>query len=149
MRVPTWSSVNYRPIDYQDIYYYSEQKKKPGPKSLDEVDPEILATYEKLGIPLREREALLGVQRPEGENGYGRVAVDAVFDSVSVATTFKEELAKVGVLFMPISEALAQHPALMNKYLGTVAPISANFFATLNAAGFSDGSVFYVPRAVR
>jgi Fe-S cluster assembly protein SufB len=149
MREPTWSRVNYGPIDYQDIYYYSAPKKKPGPKSLDEVDPEILATYEKLGIPLREREALLGVQRPEGENGYGRVAVDAVFDSVSVATTFKEELAKVGVLFMPISEALAKHPDLVKKYLGTVVPISDNFFATLNAAVFSDGSFVYVPPGVR
>jgi Fe-S cluster assembly protein SufB len=149
MREPTWSRVNYGPIDYQDIYYYSAPKKKPGPKSLDEVDPEILATYEKLGIPLREREALLGVQRPEGENGYGRVAVDAVFDSVSVATTFKEELAKVGVLFMPISEALAKHPELVKKYLGTVVPISDNFFATLNAAVFSDGSFVYVPPGVR
>src|SRR5260370_37833574 len=149
MRVPTWLRVYYGPIDYQDIYYYSAPKKKAGPKSLDEVDPEILATYEKLGIPLREREALLGVQRPEGENSYGRVAVDAVFDSVSVATTFKEELAKVCVLFMPISEALAKHPDLVKKYLGTGVPSSANFFATLNAAGFSDGSVFYVPRAVR
>jgi Fe-S cluster assembly protein SufB len=149
MREPTWSRVNYAPIDYQDIYYYSAPKKKPGPKSLDEVDPEILATYEKLGIPLREREALLGVQRPEGENGYGRVAVDAVFDSVSVATTFKEELAKVGVLFMPISEALAKHPDLVKKYLGTVVPISDNFFATLNAAVFSDGSFVYVPPGVR
>src|SRR5260370_32625372 len=149
MRVPTWSSVNYRPIDYQDIYYYSEQKKKPGPKSLDEVDPEILATYEKLGIPLGEREALLGVERPEGENSYGRVAVDAVFDSVSVATTFKEELAKVGVLFMPISEALQKHPDLVKKYLGTVVPISDNFFATLNSAVFCDGSFVYVPPGVR
>jgi Fe-S cluster assembly protein SufB len=149
MREPTWSRVNYGPIDYQNIYYYSAPKKKSGPKSLDEVDPEILATYEKLGIPLREREALLGVQRPEGENGYGRVAVDAVFDSVSVATTFKEELAKVGVLFMPISEALAKHPDLVKKYLGTVVPISDNFFATLNSAVFSDGSFVYVPPGVR
>jgi Fe-S cluster assembly protein SufB len=149
MREPTWSRVNYGPIDYQDIYYYSAPKKKPGPKSLDEIDPEILATYEKLGIPLREREALLGVQRPEGENGYGRVAVDAVFDSVSVATTFKEELAKAGVLFMPISEALAKHPDLVKKYLGTVVPISDNFFATLNSAVFSDGSFVYVPPGVR
>jgi Fe-S cluster assembly protein SufB len=151
MREPTWSRVNYGPIDYQNIYYYSAPKKKPGPRSLDEVDPEILATYEKLGIPLREREALLGVQRPEGEgdNGYGRVAVDAVFDSVSVATTFKEELAKAGVLFMPISEALAKHPDLVKKYLGTVVPISDNFFATLNSAVFSDGSFVYVPPGVR
>src|SRR6266704_6091007 len=92
MSEPTWARVKYGPIDYQNIYYYSAPKKKEGPKSLDEIDPEILATYEKLGIPLREREALLGIQQPEGENGYGRVAVDAVFDSVSVATTFKEEL---------------------------------------------------------
>jgi len=149
MREPTWSRVTFGPIDYQDIYYYSAPKKKPGLKSLDEVDPEILATYEKLGIPLREREALLGVERPEGENGYGRFAVDAVFDSVSVATTFKEELAKSGVLFMPISEALAKHPDLVKKYLGTVVPVSDNFFATLNAAVFSDGSFVYVPPGVR
>ena len=149
MREPAWSRVHYGPIDYQDIYYYAAPKKKPGPKSLDEIDPEILATYEKLGIPLREREVLLGVQRPEQENGYGRVAVDAVFDSVSVATTFKEELAKAGVLFMPISEALAKHPELVRKYLGTVVPISDNFFATLNSAVFSDGSFVYVPEGVR
>jgi Fe-S cluster assembly protein SufB len=149
MREPMWSRVSYGPIDYQDIYYYAAPKKKSGPKSLDEVDPEILATYEKLGIPLREREALLGVQRPEGENSYARVAVDAVFDSVSVATTFKEELAKVGVLFMPISEALQKHPDLVKKYLGTVVPISDNFFATLNSAVFSDGSFVYVPPGVR
>ena len=125
------------------------RRRRPGPKSLDEVDPEILATYEKLGIPLREREALLGIEKPEGENGYGRVAVDAVFDSVSVATTFKEELAKAGVLFMPISEALQKHPELVKKYLGTVVPISDNFFATLNSAVFSDGSFVYVPPGVR
>jgi len=149
MREPKWSRVHYGPIDYQDIHYYSAPKKKPGPKSLDEIDPEILATYEKLGIPLREREILLGVQRPQDENGYGRVAVDAVFDSVSVATTFKEELAKAGVLFMPISEALAKHPDLVKKYIGTVVPISDNFFATLNSAVFSDGSFVYVPAGVR
>src|SRR6185312_6692577 len=124
-------------------------KKKAGPKSLDEIDPEILKTYDKLGIPLREREALLGIERPEESNGYGRVAVDAVFDSVSVATTFKEELAKAGVLFMPISEALQKHPDLVRKYLGTVVPISDNFFATLNSAVFSDGSFVYVPSGVR
>jgi Fe-S cluster assembly protein SufB len=149
MREPQWSRVTYGPIDYQGIYYYAAPKKKEGPKSLDEVDPAILATYEKLGIPLREREALLGVQKPEEENGYGRVAVDAVFDSVSVATTFKEELAKAGVLFMPISEALQKHPDLVKKYLGTVVPISDNFFATLNSAVFSDGSFVYVPPGVR
>ena len=148
MGEPRWSRVKYGPIDYQDLYYYSAPKKKPGPKSLDEVDPEILATYDRLGIPLREREALLGVQRPDG-GSYARVAVDAVFDSVSVATTFQAELAKVGVLFMPISEALQKHPDLVKKYLGTVVPISDNFFATLNSAVFSDGSFVYVPPGVR
>ena len=149
MREPMWSRVKYGPIDYQDLYYYAAPKRKSGPKSLDEVDPEILATYDKLGIPLREREALLGVQRPDGEGSYARVAVDAVFDSVSVATTFQAELAKVGVLFMPISEALQKHPDLVKKYLGTVVPISDNFFATLNSAVFSDGSFVYVPPGVR
>jgi Fe-S cluster assembly protein SufB len=155
MREPTWARVHYPKIDYQDLYYYSAPKKKDGPKSLDEIDPEILATYEKLGIPLREREILLGVQRPEGEDGEGsgngrtRVAVDAVFDSVSVATTFQAELAKAGVLFMPISEALQKHPELVRKYLGTVVPVTDNFFATLNSAVFSDGSFVYVPPGVR
>ena len=157
MREPTWARVKFGPIDYQNLYYYSAPKKKDGPKSLDEIDPEILATYEKLGIPLREREALLGIQRPAGEgedgdgsgNGYGRVAVDAVFDSVSVATTFQEELAKAGVLFMPISEALQKHPELVRKHLGTVVPVSDNFYATLNSAVFSDGSFVYVPPGVR
>ena len=157
MREPLWARVNYGPIDYQDLYYYSAPKKKDGPKSLDEIDPEILKTYDKLGIPLREREALLGVQRPAGEDeaegeggsGYGRVAVDAVFDSVSVATTFQAELAKAGVLFMPISEAIREHPELVKKYLGTVVPTSDNFFATLNSAVFSDGSFVYVPEGVR
>jgi Fe-S cluster assembly protein SufB len=158
MHEPKWAKVEYGPIDYQDIYYYSAPKTAP--KSLDEIDPEILRTYEKLGIPLREREALLGIQKPaneageegergEGGNGYGRVAVDAVFDSVSVATTFKAELAKAGVLFMPISEAVHEHPELVKKYLGTVVPVSDNFFATLNAAVFSDGSFVYVPPGVR
>jgi Fe-S cluster assembly protein SufB len=157
MREPDWARVSYPPIDYQDLYYYAAPKKKNGPRSLDEIDPEILATYDKLGIPLREREALLGIQKPpldeEGEEraegGYGRVAVDAVFDSVSVATTFKAELAKAGVLFMPISEALQKHPELVRKYLGTVVPVSDNFFATLNSAVFSDGSFVYVPPGVR
>jgi Fe-S cluster assembly protein SufB len=158
MHEPKWAKVEYGPIDYQDIYYYSAPKKAP--KSLDEIDPEILRTYEKLGIPLREREALLGIRKPSGEsgeegqegeggNGYRRVAVDAVFDSVSVATTFKAELAKAGVLFMPISEAIHEHPELVKKYLGTVVPISDNFFATLNSAVFSDGSFVYVPPGVR
>ena len=158
MREPKWAKVEYGPIDYQDLYYYSAPKKKDGPKSLDDIDPEILRTYEKLGIPLREREALLGIQkRPEsrrwrgrgGEGGERRVAVDAVFDSVSVATTFKAELAKAGVLFMPISEAVHEHPELVKKYLGSVVPVSDNFFATLNSAVFSDGSFVYVPPGVR
>jgi Fe-S cluster assembly protein SufB len=154
MREPRWARVSYGPIDYQNIYYYAAPKKKDGPKSLDEIDPEILKTYEKLGIPLREVAVLEGVARPEGEeaeggNGYGRVAVDAVFDSVSVATTFKEELAKAGVLFMPISEALQKHPDLVKKYIGSVVPISDNFYATLNSAVFSDGSFVYVPPGVR
>src|SRR6202030_3692740 len=147
MHEPKWAKVEYGPIDYQDLYYYSAPKKKDGPKSLDEIDPEFLKTYEKLGIPIREREALLGIERPDGERS--RVAVDAVFDSVSVATTFQEELAKAGVLFMPISEALKKHPELVKEYLGTVVPISDNFFATLNSAVFSDGSFVYVPPGVR
>ncbi len=146
MREPKWARVDYGPIDYQDLYYYSAPKKNPL-ASLDEVDPEILRTYEKLGIPLREQEILAGVERPDGTRS--RVAVDAVFDSVSVATTFQEELAKAGVLFMPISEALKKHPELVRKYLGTVVPITDNFFATLNAAVFSDGSFVYVPPGVR
>ncbi|MEX0841893.1 MAG: Fe-S cluster assembly protein SufB [Xanthobacteraceae bacterium] len=146
MREPKWARVDYGPIDYQDLYYYSAPKKNPL-ASLDEVDPEILKTYEKLGIPLREQEILAGVERPDGTRS--RVAVDAVFDSVSVATTFKEELAKAGVLFMPISEALREHPDLVRQYLGTVVPISDNFFATLNSAVFSDGSFVYVPPGVR
>jgi len=152
MREPRWARVSYGPIDYQNLYYYSAPKKKEGPKSLDEIDPEILKTYEKLGIPLREVAVLEGVAKSEGEeggNGYGRVAVDAVFDSVSVATTFQQELAKAGVLFMPISEALQKHPDLVKKYLGTVVPTSDNFFATLNSAVFSDGSFVYVPPGVR
>ncbi|HZS65278.1 MAG TPA: Fe-S cluster assembly protein SufB [Xanthobacteraceae bacterium] len=146
MREPKWAKVKYGPIDYQDIYYYSAPKKK-ALKSLEDVDPEILKTYEKLGIPLREQEILAGVEREDGTRS--RVAVDAVFDSVSVATTFKEELAKAGVLFMPISEALQKHPELVRQYLGTVVPITDNFFATLNAAVFSDGSFVYVPPGVR
>ncbi|HEY2427115.1 MAG TPA: Fe-S cluster assembly protein SufB [Pseudolabrys sp.] len=145
MREPTWARVDYPKIDYQDAYYYSAPKKK-ALASLDEVDPEILKTYEKLGIPLREQEILAGVVRPEGER---RVAVDAVFDSVSVATTFKEELKRAGVIFMPMSEAIREHPELVKKYLGSVVPTSDNFFATLNSAVFSDGSFVYVPPGVR
>src|SRR4249920_3338059 len=146
MREPQWARVDYGPIDYQDIYYYSAPKRK-ALASLDEVDPEILKTYEKLGIPLREQEALLGVEREDGTRS--RVAVDAVFDSVSVATTFQAELAKAGVIFCPISEALQKHPELVKKYLGTVVPVSDNFFATLNSAVFSDGSFVFVPEGVR
>src|SRR6476661_1006294 len=145
MREPTWARVDYPKIDYQNAYYYSAPKKN-ALASLDEVDPEILRTYEKLGIPLREQEILAGVVRPEGER---RVAVDAVFDSVSVATTFKEELKKAGVIFMPMSEAVREHPELVKKYLGSVVPTSDNFFATLNSAVFSDGSFVYVPPGVR
>jgi Fe-S cluster assembly protein SufB len=149
MREPTWARVDYPKIDYQDYYYYSAPKKK-ALASLDEVDPEILRTYEMLGIPLREQEMLAGVVRKEGEGqGERRVAVDAVFDSVSVATTFQEELKKAGVIFMPISEALRKHPELVKQYLGTVVPVSDNFFATLNSAVFSDGSFVYVPPGVR
>ena len=145
MEEPTWARVDYPKIDYQDLYYYSAPKKK-ALASLDEVDPEILKTYEKLGIPLREQEMLAGVVRPESER---RVAVDAVFDSVSVATTFQAELKKAGVIFMPISEAIREHPELVKKYLGTVVPTSDNYFATLNSAVFSDGSFVYVPEGVR
>ena len=145
MREPTWARVSYPKIDYQDLYYYSAPKRNVL-ASLDEVDPEILRTYEKLGIPLREQEILAGVVRPEGER---RVAVDAVFDSVSVATTFKEELKRAGVIFMPISEAIREHPDLIKKYLGSVVPTSDNYFATLNSAVFSDGSFVYVPEGVR
>ncbi len=146
MREPQWARVDYGPIDYQDLYYYSAPKRKPL-ASLDEVDPEILKTYEKLGIPLREQEILAGVEREDGTRS--RVAVDAVFDSVSVATTFQKELKQAGVIFMPISQALREHPEMVRKYLGTVVPVSDNFFATLNAAVFSDGSFVYVPPGVR
>jgi len=142
MREPKWARVHYPPIDYQDLYYYSAPKSTPGPSSLEDVDPELLRTYEKLGIPLREQEILAGVENR-------RVAVDAVFDSVSVATTFKEELAKAGVIFCPISEAVREHPELVRKYLGSVVPVTDNFFATLNSAVFSDGSFVYVPPGVR
>jgi Fe-S cluster assembly protein SufB len=152
MREPTWARVEYPKIDYQDIYYYAAPKAFKAPKSLDEVDPEILRTYEKLGIPLREQEVLAGVVKSDGEGGPAsgsRVAVDAVFDSVSVATTFKAELKKAGVIFMPISEAIREHPELVKKYLGSVVPVTDNFFATLNSAVFSDGSFVYVPPGVR
>jgi Fe-S cluster assembly protein SufB len=137
MREPTWQNVSYPPIDYQAIVYYSAPKMKEAPKNLDEVDPELLRTYEKLGIPLREQEMLAGV------------AVDAVFDSVSVATTFKEKLAELGIVFCSFSEAVREHPELVRKYLGSVVPYTDNFFATLNSAVFSDGSFCYIPKGVR
>src|SRR5437870_768003 len=138
MKEPTWPKVQHAPIDYQGIVYYSAPKKKSdGPRSLEEVDPKLLETYEKLGIPLKERERLAGV------------AVDAVFDSVSVATTFKEKLAEAGVIFCSFSEAVQNHPELVKKYLGSVVPYTDNFFASLNSAVFSDGSFVYVPKGVR
>src|SRR5450756_2159817 len=146
MTEPTWARVDYPKIDYQDLFYYSAPKPKKQVSSLDEIDPEILKTYEKLGIPLREVEVLEGVVKPEGQR---KIAVDAVFDSVSVATTFKEELKKAGVIFMPMSEAIREHPDLVKKYLGSVVPVTDNFFATLNSAVFSDGSFVYVPAGVR
>ncbi|MGI9463389.1 MAG: Fe-S cluster assembly protein SufB, partial [Aestuariivirgaceae bacterium] len=143
MTEPTWAKVDYPKIDFEDLYYYAAPKVHgDGPKSLDEVDPELLRTYEKLGIPLKEQEVLAGV---EG----ARVAVDAVFDSVSVVTTFKDELAKAGVIFCPISEAVREHPDLVKKYLGSVVPQADNFYAALNSAVFSDGSFVYVPEGVR
>src|SRR6201996_1382340 len=151
MTEPTWARVSYPKIDYQDLYYYSAPKPKKTLTSIDEIDPEILKTYEKLGIPLREVAILEGVEpAPGGESSPSRkIAVDAVFDSVSVATTFKDELKKAGVIFMPISEAIREHPDLVKKYLGSVVPTSDNFFATLNSAVFSDGSFVYVPKGVR
>ena len=143
MQEPDWARVSYPKIDFNDIYYYAAPKSNEAPKSLDEVDPEILKTYEKLGIPLREQEMLAGIA-PEN-----RVAVDAVFDSVSVATTFKKELADAGVIFCSISEAVREYPELVKKYLGTVVPKSDNYYAALNSAVFTDGSFVYVPPGVR
>ncbi|MGH6957344.1 MAG: Fe-S cluster assembly protein SufB [Caulobacteraceae bacterium] len=140
---PAWARVNFPRIDYQGAYYYAAPKTKAGPKSLDEVDPELLATYEKLGIPLKEQQVLAGVE------GAPRYAVDAVFDSVSVVTTFKKELAAAGVIFCSMSEAIREHPELVKKYLGSVVPVSDNYFACLNSAVFSDGSFVYVPPGVR
>ena len=134
---PKWAKVSYPPVDYQDLHYYAAPKQKTAPKSLDEVDPELLRTYEKLGIPLKERELLAGV------------AVDAVFDSISVATTFKDKLASLGIIFCSISEAVREHPELVRKYLGSVVPYADNSYATLNSAVFSDGSFVYVPPGVR
>lgn len=138
MTEPSWAKLSYEKIDYQDLYYYSAPKQKAAPKSLDEVDAELLKTYEKLGIPLKEQEALAGV-----------VAVDAVFDSVSVATTYRAKLAEMGIVFCSISEAVKEHPELVRKYLGSVVPYTDNFFACLNSAVFTDGSFVYIPKGVR
>ncbi len=137
MPTPNWAKLSIPPIDYQDVYYYSAPKSAEGPKSLDEVDPELLRTYEKLGIPLHEQKMLAGV------------AVDAVFDSVSVATTFRQELSKVGVIFCPISEAIREYPDLVRRYMGSVVPVSDNYFSALNCAVFTDGSFVYIPKGVR
>jgi len=137
MEEPTWPNVTYPPIDYQAIHYYAAPKQQTAPESLDDIDPKLLETFEKLGIPLQEQKRLTGV------------AVDAVFDSVSVATTFKEELKKFGVIFLPISEAIQEHPDLVKKYLGSVVPTNDNFFAALNSAVFTDGSFVYVPKGVK
>lgn len=134
---PKWAMLHYPPIDYQDIYYYAAPKSASAPKSLDEVDPELLKTYDKLGVPLQERALLAGV------------AVDAVFDSVSVATTFREKLAKQGIIFCSISEAVKDHPDLVRRYLGTVVPYTDNFFACLNSAVFTDGTFVYIPKGVK
>jgi len=137
MTEPTWQNVHYAPIDYQSIFYYSAPKQKTGPKRLEDVDPKLLETYRRLGIPLEEQKRLAGV------------AVDAVFDSVSVATTFKEKLAELGIIFCSFSEAVQNHPELVRRYLGSVVPYSDNYFATLNSAVFSDGSFAYIPKGVR
>ena len=151
MTEPKWAMVNYPEIDFQDQYYYARPKSMvEKPKSLDEVDPKLLATYEKLGIPLKEQMILAGVEsgldKPDGDS---KVAVDAVFDSVSVGTTFQSELKKAGVIFCSISEAIKEYPDLVQKYLGSVVPVSDNFYATLNSAVFSDGSFVYIPPGVR
>ena len=143
MEEPHWARVDHPPIDYQDLHYYAAPKKKAGPASLDEVDPELLKMYEKLGIPLKERAILAGVE-PERQ-----IAVDAVFDSVSVATTFRETLSKSGVIFCPISEAIREHPDLVRRYIGSVVPIADNYFAALNSAVFTDGSFVFIPKGVR
>ncbi|WP_426386752.1 Fe-S cluster assembly protein SufB [Sphingobium sp. R-21] len=143
MEAPDWAKLNIPPIDYQDAYYYAEPKKKIELDSLDQVDPEILATYQKLGIPIAEQEVLAGVK------GSRKVAVDAVFDSVSVATTFRKELEEAGVIFRSISEAVREYPDLVKKWLGKVVPMHDNYFATLNCAVFSDGTFVYIPKGVR
>ena len=148
MKEPEWAKVSHPPIDYQDAHYFAQPKKKPGPKSLDEVDPELLKTYAKLGIPLHEQALLAGVEGAEDQKRLP-VAVDAVFDSVSVATTFRKTLEEAGVIFCPISDAIREHPDLVKQYLGSVVPAADNFFAALNSAVFTDGSFVFVPKGVR
>lgn len=143
MEAPVWARVQHPPINYQDVYYYAAPKQKKAPKSLAEVDPELLRTYEKLGIPLREQETLAGIE------GAPKIAVDAVFDSVSVATTFRRELESAGIVFMSMSEAVHRHPDLVKQYLGSVVPVRDNFYAALNSAVFSDGTFVFVPKKVR
>ena len=147
MEEPQWARVDHPPIDYQDLHYYAAPKKKAGPKSLEEVDPELLKMFEKLGIPLKERAILAGVDPDTVENT--QIAVDAVFDSVSVATTFQATLRKSGVIFCPISEAIREHPDLVKQYIGSVVPVADNYFAALNSAVFTDGSFVYIPKGVR
>src|SRR5215207_8559917 len=142
MKEPHWARVHYPKIDFQDMYYYAAPKKTGGPKSLADVDPALLEMYEKLGVPLKEREILAGVERPN-------VAVDAVIDSVSVVTTFRDELAKVGIIFCSMGEAIREHPELVQQYLGSVVPVTDNYYATLNSAVFTDGSFCYIPKGVR
>ena len=137
MEKPKWAKVSFPDINFQDIYYYAAPKTKKKLNSLDEVDPELLKTYEKLGIPLNEQKMLAGV------------AVDAVFDSVSVATTFREKLSEVGVIFCPISEAIKNHPDLVKKYIGSVVPVTDNYYTALNSAVFTDGSFVYIPKGVK
>ncbi|MGV3651841.1 MAG: SufD family Fe-S cluster assembly protein, partial [Devosia sp.] len=142
MPEPTWARVHYPKLDFQDMYFYAAPKKSQAPKSLDEVDPALLEMYEKLGVPLKERAILAGVEGAQ-------VAVDAVMDSVSVVTTFRAELAKQGIIFCSISEAVREHPELVQKYLGSVVPVTDNYYATLNSAVFTDGSFVYIPKGVR
>jgi Fe-S cluster assembly protein SufB len=151
MEEPRWAAVSYPPIDYQDAYYYAAPVQKAKPKSLDEVDPELLKTYAKLGIPLKEQAILAGVEGAGETPAEGRmpVAVDAVFDSVSVATSYKDRLAKEGIIFCSMSEAVHEHPDLVRQYLGTVVPQGDNFYAALNSAVFTDGSFVYIPKGVR
>jgi Fe-S cluster assembly protein SufB len=150
MKEPTWANVRYSKIDYQDAYYYSAPKMKKKPKSLDEIDPEIRKTYEKLGIPLKEQEILLGVEGADPNAAApSNVAVDAVFDSVSVATTYKAKLKEKGIIFCSFSDAVQEHPDLVKRWMGSVVPYTDNFFATLNSAVFTDGSFCFIPRGVR